>query len=200
MSARINPIPIRSGRRNARRPGVDDAPVQRYQQPTSEGRPKAMNLLSTYAHHTALAKAFFTFNGHIIMATTLTERQRELIVLRVGTKRKAPYEFTQHLLMANDAGISDEEIRRVENEPDSPLWSDLDRAVLRAVDDLIDDGGISDTTWAALAAEFNEQQLLDLIYTVGAYESVAFMLRSCGIQLDDGLADLLAAFRAGAAG
>ena len=196
MTPRINPIPIREWP-----PEMRDAlasmtpPVQRYQQPTSEGRPKAMNLLSTYAHHTALAKAFFTFNGHIIMATTLTERQRELIVLRVGTKRRAAYEFTQHLLMANDAGISDEEIRRVENEPDSPLWSDLDRAVLRAVDDLIDDGGISEQTWAVLAAEMNAQQLLDLIYTVGAYESVAFMLRSIEIQLDDGLAELLAAFR-----
>lgn len=198
MTPRINPIPIREWP-----PEMRDAmasmlpPVQRYQQPTSEGRPKALNLLSTYAHHTALAKAFFTFNGHIIMATTLTERQRELIVLRVGTLRRAAYEFTQHLLMANDAGISDEEIRRVENEPDSPLWSDLDRAVLRAVDDLIGDGGISAETWAVLAAEMNAQQLLDLIYTVGAYESVAFMLRSIEIQLDDGLAELLAAFRAG---
>lgn len=198
MTPRINPIPIREWP-----PEMRDAmasmlpPVQRYQQPTSEGRPKALNLLSTYAHHTALAKAFFTFNGHIIMATTLTERQRELIVLRVGTLRRAAYEFTQHLLMANDAGISDEEIRRVENEPDSPLWSDLDRAVLRAVDDLIGDGGISEATWAVLAAEMNAQQLLDLIYTVGAYESVAFMLRSIEIQLDDGLAELLAAFRAG---
>jgi alkylhydroperoxidase family enzyme len=198
MTPRINPIPIREWP-----PEMRDAmasmlpPVQRYQQPTSEGRPKALNLLSTYAHHTALAKAFFTFNGHIIMATTLTERQRELIVLRVGTLRRAAYEFTQHLLMANDAGISDEEIRRVENEPDSPLWSDLDRAVLRAVDDLIGDGGISEATWAVLATEMNAQQLLDLIYTVGAYESVAFMLRSIEIQLDDGLAELLAAFRAG---
>ncbi len=198
MTPRINPIPIRDWP-----PEMRDAlasmtpPVKRHAQPISEGRPKAMNLLSTYAHHPALAKAFFTFNGHIIMATTLSERQRELIVLRIGVRRKANYEFTQHLLMANDAGISDEEIRRVESEADSPQWSDHDRALLRAVDELIDDGGITAATWAVLATKMDDQQMLDMIYTVGAYETLAFMLRSIEIQLDDGLATLLAAFRSG---
>ena len=54
------------------------APAQR------EDRPQAGNTLDTFALHPDLARAFFTFNGHVLYATTLTERQREILVLRVA--------------------------------------------------------------------------------------------------------------------
>ena len=38
----------------------------------------------TFAHHPVLAQAFFTFNGHLLLATTLTERHRELVILRTA--------------------------------------------------------------------------------------------------------------------
>ncbi len=50
--------------------------------PPTEGRPKALNLLGTFAHHPALTKAYNTFNGHLLYNTTLNPRQRELLVLR----------------------------------------------------------------------------------------------------------------------
>jgi alkylhydroperoxidase family enzyme len=190
--ARIEPIPIRQWP-----PEMGQAlaamtpPEPRHPKPSSENRPKALNLLSTFAHHPGLAQAFFTFNGHILRATTLTERQRELLVLRVGVRRECRYEWAQHLLIAGDAGITDEEISRVQSAPGSPLWNDVDRALLGAVDELIDDGAIAAGTWGVLAAELDAQQLLDVIYTVGAYETVAFMIRSIDIQLDDELKELL---------
>ena len=42
--------------------------------------------------------------------------------------------------------------------------------MLRAVDELIGDAMVSDATWQTLAAEFDDQQLMDLVFTVGAYE------------------------------
>jgi alkylhydroperoxidase family enzyme len=190
--ARIEPIPIRQWPPEMRSAlAAMTPPEPRHPKPPSENRPKALNLLSTYAHHPGLAQAFFTFNGHIIRATTLTERQRELLVLRVGVRRECRYEWAQHLLIAGDAGITDEEISRIQSAPGSPLWSDVDRALLGAVDELIDDGAISAGTWRALAAELDARQLLDVIYTVGAYETVAFMIRSIDIQLDDELNELL---------
>jgi hypothetical protein len=60
-------------------------PNLRHDTPPTENRPKALNILGAMAHHAALARAFFTFNGHILMSTTLSERQRELIVMR-GTR------------------------------------------------------------------------------------------------------------------
>ena len=46
---------------------------------------------------------------------------------------------------------------------------------------------VSDATWAALAAELDEQQLMDVVFTVGAYDLVAMAFRSFGVELDDDL-------------
>lgn len=104
----------------------------RHEPPMAKDRPKALNVLGTMAHHPALAQAFFTFNGHILMGTTLSERQRELIVMRVAALRRCGYEWAQHLFMARDVGLSDEEIGRIAYGPDAPFWGALDAAMLRA--------------------------------------------------------------------
>lgn len=162
-------------------------PAPRHPPPIQEGRPKAMNTLGTYAHHPALARAWFTFNGHLMMATTLTLRQREILVLRVATLRKCSYEWAQHVVVARDVGLTDDEIARVTLGPDAPFWDPFEAALIRAVDELIADGAISDETWDVLAAELDTQQLMDLIFTVGAYEALSMLMRSFGLELDDDL-------------
>ena len=46
---------------------------------------------------------------------------------------------------------------------------------------------VSDATWAALAERYDTEQLLDTVFTVGQYHTVAFALNSCGVQLDAGV-------------
>ena len=59
--------------------------------------------------------------------------------------------------------------------------------MLRSVDELIGDGEMTDATWSVLAGELDEQQLMDLVFTVGAYEVLALAFRSFGIELDEDL-------------
>src|SRR5690242_9290891 len=146
--------------------------------PETKGRSKGLNILGTFAHHPDLAKAYNTFNGHILFGTTLDARQRELLVLRVATRRDSAYEWAQHVVLGRDAGLSDEEIAQIAEDPDAGGWASLDAALLRAADELLDDACISDATWTALAAELDERQLLDVIFTVGAYDALAMLMKS----------------------
>ena len=155
--------------------------------PRREGRPKALNALGTLARHPELARAFHTFNGYILFASTLSPRQRELLVLRVATLRGSDYEWEQHAVLAGDVGLRQDEVARIALGPDAPGWSPLDQAMLRAVDELIGDGMVGTATWETLAAELDEQQLMDLVFTVGAYEVLAMAFRSFGVELDDDL-------------
>ncbi|NUU22046.1 MAG: carboxymuconolactone decarboxylase family protein [Streptomycetaceae bacterium] len=183
--ARVEPLPIKTWPPQMR--GALAAmlpPTQRHPQPRTDNRPKALNTLGTFAHHPDLARAFFTFNGHILMGTTLTERQRELLVLRVATLRDAAYEWAQHVFMGRDAGLTDDEIARIATGPDAPGWSPLEAALLRAADELVGDGAISEETWRVLAAELDTRQLLDVIFTAGAYETLAWLMRSFDLDLD----------------
>ncbi|WP_235435722.1 carboxymuconolactone decarboxylase family protein [Mycobacterium sp. EPa45] len=159
----------------------------------SEGRPKGLNILGTLAHHPALARAFCTLNGHLLRATTLTERQRELVIMRVAVLQQSSYEWAQHVLMARDAGLTDFEIAGVAWGPDSPVWDDVDASLMRAVDGLIAHGSISDDTWTVLSTHLDNQQILDVIFTAGAYTTVAWMVEALGIALDDDLRDAVAA-------
>jgi alkylhydroperoxidase family enzyme len=159
----------------------------RHSRPAREDGPKGLNALGLFAHHPALARAFNTFNGHILFMTSLSVRQRELVVLRVAHRRDAEYEWTQHVLMGRESGLSDEEIDRVTSGPGAPGWSLLDQALLRAVDELLDDALVTDATWEVLAAELDTEQLLDLVFTVGAYDLVAMAFRTFGVQLDEDL-------------
>ncbi len=149
-----------------------------------EGRPKGLNLLGTLAQHPELAKAYHTFNGHILFASTLSPRQRELLVLRVAAVRGSEYEWAQHAILAGDAGLDEDEVARIAEGPEAPGWPTLDGAMVRAVDELIDEGGIGNDTWAILSGELDNQQLMDLVFTVGAYEILAMALRSFGVELD----------------
>jgi alkylhydroperoxidase family enzyme len=151
------------------------------------GRPKGLNALGTLARHPALTRAYHTFNGHVLFASTLSVRQRELLVLRVAALRRAEYEWAQHVVMAGDAGIDGDEITRIAEGPDAPGWSLLERAMLRAVDELLADAMVTDSTWQALAAELDEQQLMDLVFTVGAYDLLAMAFKSFGLELDPDL-------------
>ncbi len=151
------------------------------------GRPKGLNALGTLARHPDLARAFHTFNGHILFGSTLSPRQRELLVLRVAAVRRAAYEWKQHVVLAGDAGITVEEVARIAEGPDAPGWSALDRAMVGAVDELLADAKVADDTWEVLASGLEVQQMMDLVFTVGAYDALAMAFRSFGVALDDDL-------------
>lgn len=147
-------------------------------------RPKGLNVLGTLARYPALARAFHTFNGHVLFATTLSARQRELLVLRVAAVRGSDYEWLQHVVLGRDAGLDRDEIARIAAGPGAPDWSPVDQALVSAVDELLRDAAIADATWATLAGELDEHQLMDLVFTVGAYDALAMALRSFRVELD----------------
>jgi alkylhydroperoxidase family enzyme len=153
----------------------------------TEGRPKALNALGTLAQYPELARAYHVFNGHVIYNTSLSPRQRELLVLRVAAVRGSEYEWAQHVVLAADVGISDDEVGQVAEGPDAPGWSAFEAALVRAVDELVADALITDATWATLAAELDTQQLMDVVFTVGSYDLLAMAFRTFGVALDDDL-------------
>jgi len=149
-----------------------------------------LNIFRTLAHHPGLMKRWLVFGTHVLSKSTLSARERELVILRIGWLCRSGYEWGQHVRIAKDSGVRDDEIARVARGADAPGWSELDRALLRATDELHRDAFISDATWQALAAHLGTQQLMDLVFTVGQYNLVSMALNSFGVQPEPGLARL----------
>lgn len=187
--ARVQPIPVREWppeMREAMAPYRPPNPRHPFP-PSDPERPKGLNALGVLAHHPALTTAYHHLIGHALFATTLSVRQRELLVLRVAHLRDAPYEWAQHAFLAKEVGISPEEVARVRVGPDAEGWDPLEQALLAAADELVADARIADATYARLAAALDTQQLMDVVFTVGAYEVLAMFLRSFEVELDDDL-------------
>ena len=148
-----------------------------------------LNIFGALGHHPDLLRRWLVFANHVLAKNTLSPRDRELLILRTGWNCGSKYEWGQHVLIARRSGIDDDEIERVKVGPDAPAWSDHDRALLQAADDLHERSEIGDDTWAALSAIYHAEQLLDIVATVGNYHLVAMFLNTARVQLDPGVPD-----------
>jgi alkylhydroperoxidase family enzyme len=149
-----------------------------------------LNIFRTLANHPALAKRWLVFGNHILAKSTLPAREREIAILRIGWLCRSGYEWGQHVVIGKASGLSDDEIARIPQGAAASGWSALERALLRATDELYEDAFVSDATWAELASALSTQQLMDFVFTVGQYNLVSMALNSFGVQPEPGLPKL----------
>src|SRR3954449_1472778 len=181
--ARLEPLPPRSWPPEMRAALAPLTPPE----PRDPDHPKGLNLLGTFARHPELTQAYHQFVAHLLYRTTLTPRHRELLILRVAAVRGADYEWAQHVVLALDAGLQREEISAIRAGSDRGGWEPTEAALLAAADELVAHARISDETWTALTPALSDRQLLDVVFTVGAYETLAMALHTFAIRMDDDL-------------
>jgi alkylhydroperoxidase family enzyme len=143
-----------------------------------------LNIFRALMNHPKLTRRWTVFAGHVLHKQTLPVRERELLILRIGWLNQAEYEWAQHVEIAKRAGISEAEIERVKEGPQAG-WSVHEAALLQAADDLFEHSVVSDATWAALAAKYSTEQMMDAVFTIGQYNLVSWALNSFGVPLDD---------------
>ncbi len=145
------------------------------------------NIFKTLSHHPDLFRRWLVFGNHVLFKSTLPPRERELIILRIGWLCEAEYEWAQHVLIGKETGLTAEEIDRIKAGPNARGWSEADKLLLQATDELRKDAFITDTTWNGLCQHFDTKQLMDVVFAVGQYNLVSMALNTLGVQLDDGL-------------
>ncbi|WP_019925377.1 carboxymuconolactone decarboxylase family protein [Nocardia sp. BMG111209] len=142
---------------------------------TPEGSGTAM---STLVRHPDLTEAYLGFGVYLMFRSTLPDRIRELVVLRVAHRNACAYHWTHHLPQAAAAGISDAEVAGITA---GTLADPFDQLLLDAVDELEENSCLSDRTWTALQQRLDEQQVMDLVFTVGGYVLAAMAYNTFGV-------------------
>src|SRR5262249_14799269 len=100
----------------------------------------------------------------------LPHADRELVILRTAAHCDCSYSIGRHRRTAVAAGMSTDDIDRVVQGPDAEGWSEWQRTLLRAVDDLCDRHRISDERWDALMEHYDEPMMLELLFLIGHYQ------------------------------
>ncbi|MHB1787405.1 MAG: carboxymuconolactone decarboxylase family protein, partial [Acidimicrobiales bacterium] len=161
-SPRIAPLPLDA---------IDDEASDLLASASTPGAP-ATNIFATLVRHPGLFRKWLPFGGKLLSGK-LPGREREILILRTGWLCRSEYEWGQHVLIGKAAGLTDEEIKRIQAGPDAG-WEPFDATLLRAADELHADNCISDSTWDGLAARYEQRQLIELAMLVGHYHLVAF--------------------------
>ena len=145
-----------------------------------------LNIFRTLARAPKALARFNEWGSYVLSRrNSLPPREREIVILRVGFLCKSGYEFTQHTRIGLREGLTADEIERIKRGADAG-WAPADAALIRAADELVKDHFVSDATWTALSAHFDEKQRMDVVFTAGQYTQVSMFLNTFGVQLDAG--------------
>ncbi len=148
------------------------------------------NILRTIAHHPTLLEPFLGFAATLATRGVLPRRTSELLALRAAWNCGSAFEWGHHAEYAKAAGLDAAEIERVADGPEAAGWSEEDRALLVAADELHRDQDLSDATWERLRARWNEAQLVEIPFVVGQYTMLSMVAKATGVPVEEGLPPL----------
>jgi len=141
-----------------------------------------LNIFATMVRHPRLYKRWLPF-GTAMLYAHLPPRDRELLILRTAYRCECIYEASQHEAIADGVGLSSADVERI-RQGDYAGLTPHDAALVRAVDELIDEHRISEPTWQTLAATLDESLLIEVPMVVGHYFTLGLTLNAMGVLPD----------------
>jgi alkylhydroperoxidase family enzyme len=143
-------------------------------------------LMTTLLRHPDLYGRIAELSMQLLGKGVLALRDRQLAILRVSWLCQAPYVWGEHVRHSKRIGLSSEEIERTTHGSIAPGWSEHERAILRAVEELHAGALISDATWKVLSNRLNDKQLIELPVLVGQFTTVIYVQNALRLRLSPG--------------
>ena len=141
-----------------------------------------MNLHRQTLHSPKLARLSRQMGLYFRRESPLAPRLCELAILQVAWLARSPYEYSHHLKIALGAGVSGDELSRLSRG--EPLPDGQGECVRRAVTDIVEDGEVSEASFAALSAVLENDQIVDLIFLASFYVGFTRFTASLKLQVE----------------
>jgi alkylhydroperoxidase family enzyme len=142
------------------------------------------HLFTTLARNRSLFRRWLRFAGGLMPGGRLARADTELIILRTAYNCHSEYEWQAHQHLARGAGLTPEQIQQVRLGTAGDGFSERQRLLLSATDELHTEHIISNSTWLGLCSQYSDARLIELCMLVGHYEMLAMTLNSLGVQPD----------------
>ena len=145
-----------------------------------------INLFRALVNSPNAARAFSTLGGFIRHKSRLDPRLRELAILQVGWLSRSPYEWSHHVKIGFDFGVSKDDIRALIDDTDgkSTQLDEPSRLVLRGAREMTRDGAMAAETFSALQGQLGNECVVDLTVTIGFYNAVVRVLATLQIDVE----------------
>ena len=146
-----------------------------------------LNVNRLLLRHPTGGRNFIRYFWDLIYEGVLEPRLRELAIMRVAWLTDSVYEWTQHWHIALGAGVPGDDLVAVRDWESESRFSDTDRAVLAATDDVVRNGVVTGESWAALEAALPDAaERIEIVLAITGWRMVASILETLDVPLEDG--------------
>jgi alkylhydroperoxidase family enzyme len=146
-----------------------------------------ISLHKALVNNPGAARAFSGLGGYIRHKSVLNPRLRELAILQVGWLARSPYEWSHHVKIGYDFGVTDDDIVALiaETQGEATALDPTARLVLKAAREIHAGPGVGYETFAALRAALDTESIIDLVVTASFYCAVVRLLASLEIDVEE---------------
>ena len=143
------------------------------------------NDLRIFLAHPDLVGGVMPFANYIAQESTLTRRERGLLILRAAWLSRSPYIWAKFAARAQTWGLTPDDFTRIAAGPEAPGLMPFDAALLRAADQLHHASFVAEDTWTALASRYSTEQLMDAVFTVAEFTMLSMTVNAAHTPIDD---------------
>jgi 4-carboxymuconolactone decarboxylase len=118
--------------------------------------------------------------------TTLSRREREVVILAVGAVWHAPYELYAHSAAARTAGLSQEQVDTLAGGRMPEELSTRERCAWRFARELTTERHVVQSLYDEAADLIGSQGIVDTLHLIGAYQFVCALLNTFDIPIPEG--------------
>ena len=143
-----------------------------------------LNIMKMFLNAPTNAIPLLVFGQSILTKQELDAHLRELAILRVAHLTGANYEWTQHVPLAKETGVTDAQVEALPQGAASDAFNEVEKRVIRFTDEVTQDVKASAETFAALEKELGPRQMVELALAIGFYGMVARVMESFEVELE----------------
>ena len=143
-----------------------------------------LNIMKMFLNAPTNAIPLLVFGQSILTKQELDDHLRELAILRVAHLTGANYEWTQHVPLAKETGVTDAQVEAIPQGAGSDAFNEVEKKVIRFTDEVTQDVKASAETFAALEKDLGPRQMVELALAIGFYGMVARVMESFEVELE----------------
>ncbi len=166
----------------SRLPTVDNEAAKALFGSITESRGWVSNLLRSLAHAPDGLERLQAVGHYGRYMSELTERERELVICITG--RNVPYAWAHHAPLAEQVGITREQLAALKSGTVPAGLSDAETALCAYVFAYCALGGIDDKVFAAAQEHYSSRQITDISIIAAYYMAMGSIIIGLGVETE----------------
>lgn len=143
---------------------------------------------NAFVHAPDVGRQLTSLGKVLRFGTSIERRLTEIVIITVGARWKAEFEWWAHARMAREHGVADAVVDAIGSGEDPVFEADDERAVYALTRQLTQTGGLDQDAYEAARQLFGDAGVVELVSLCGYYTLISFLLNGFAVPLPPGAA------------